>query len=511
MSRPLARLALCLSAMFALASPTWAQDGLTLDTRDGAVQGTTVADGKVQAFLGLPYAAPPVGDLRWRAPQPETGWTGVRDAGRYRAHCLQSSSYDDMSFIDGPASEDCLYLNVFRPTDAPPGARLPVMVWIHGGGYQAGAASEARHWGAFLPQRGVILVTLNYRLGLFGFLTSPQLDAEAGSSGNYGLMDMVAALSWVKADIAAFGGDPSNVTIFGESAGAYSVSFMMGAPSARGLFQKVIGESGAALGPRFATPLAKQEQINAPLLLALGGPSLTDLRAVPAQTLLNRAIQAHADLQPVVDGQFIAEPLAATYAAGRQAHVPLLAGWNRDEGGYVPGGATVQSWAAEAKARFGDRADAVLALYPAATDVQAARAKADYQADNFIACATWTWIDAQRRTGGAPIYRYQFDLAAPKSQFHDETAFHSDDIEYVFGTLDSRPVAAWRAEDRQLSRQIMAYWTNFAKTGDPNGAGLPVWPAFSATGQVLHLDQTINVQRDDHKARCEFLNNQAKP
>ena len=447
-----------------------------------------------------------MGPLRWKAPQPEAAWGGVRDASRFGPHCLQSHAYPDMSFADGAASEDCLYLNVYRPAGARPGAKLPVMVWIHGGGYAGGAASEPRHWGAALPRDGVILVTVNYRLGLFGFLTSPELTREAGASGNYGLEDMVAALRWVKSNVAAFGGDPANVTLFGESAGSFAVSTLMAAPPARGLFQKAIGESGGAFGAHAPAPLSAREQKDAALLAQLGGPTLDAARAVPAQALLDRYVAAGApSLGPVVDGHFLTEPPSDAFAAGRQAHIPLLAGWNRDEAAAAVKSMTAETWTAFARQKFGDKAPAFLALYPGASDAQATRSAIDFRSDGFIVCSTWTWIDAHRRTGGSPIWRYQFDLAAPKSRFHEAVAFHSDEIEYVFGALDSRPEAKWRDEDRVLSGQVMRYWTNFARTGDPNGAGLPVWPRFDATGKVIHLDDPITANHDERAAECAFV------
>jgi para-nitrobenzyl esterase len=494
-------------ALFA-AAPVSAAGEPIVATRDGAVRGEPIADGKVDAFLGLPYAAPPVGPLRWRSPQPEAAWRGVRDASRFGPHCLQTHVFDDMVFSDGAPSEDCLYLNVYRPAHARPGARLPVMVWIHGGGYMGGAASEPRHWGSALPREGVVLVTLNYRLGVFGFLALPELTREAGGSGAYGLEDMVAALRWVKDDIAAFGGDPANVTLFGESAGSFAVSTLMASPEAKGLFQKAIGESGGAFGFYAPQPLATQEKFGTAIVERLGGGALDTLRALPAEDLLARYAKAGSPrFTPAIDGRVLVESVADAYAAGRQAHIPLLAGWNRDE---IPMGlekpTTASSWQAAAKTRYGDRADAFLTLFPGGSDAQAQRSATDAASDGFIICQTWDWIEAHRRTGGAPIWRYQLDLAAPPSRFHPiEAAFHSDDIEYVFGVLDSRPGAHWREVDRKLSDEMMRYWTNFARTGDPNGPGLPRWPQFGASGRVQRLDAITASAPDDRAAACGFL------
>jgi para-nitrobenzyl esterase len=490
-------------------------DPLKVKIEQGQIHGKLINDQKVRAFLGIPYAAPPVGDLRWKAPASPSHWKGVRDATQYGAHCMQSHIFDDMIFQDSGPSEDCLYLNVFAPSDANPRTKLPVMFWIHGGGHNAGSASEPRHNGDFLPTKGVVLVTINYRLGVFGFLATSNLAKESGgAAGNYGLMDMVAALQWVKENITRFGGDPGNVTIFGESAGSTAVSALMAAQPARGLFQKAIGESGAALeigshGPEELETVEKHEQA---WVESLGATSLTpmtlvQLRALPTETILAAANAKGAPSFPqVVDGRFLTEPVADTYAAGRQAHVPLLAGWNRDEFFFPSLGMTADKWKANAATKFGDHASEFLSVYPGDSDEQAVRSAIDYNSDTFIAFSTWKWVQAQVKTGDALVYRYHLELAATPSKFHPGSyAFHSDDIEYVFGTLDTRPGAVVRPEDRKLSEEMMDYWTNFAKTCDPNGAGLPEWPRFDKTGKVIHLDSAITARPDTTQARYEFL------
>ncbi|MFP5210935.1 MAG: carboxylesterase/lipase family protein [Acidobacteriota bacterium] len=483
---------------------------LTVKTAQGKVHGKTINDGKVRAFLGLPYAAPPVGDLRWKPPEPPAPWKGVRDATRYGARCEQGHVFSDMVFQDDGPSEDCLFLNVFIPANVKAHSKLPVMFWIHGGGYVGGSASEPRHDGDFLPTKGVVLVTINYRLGVFGFLATTDLAKESdGSAGNYGLMDMVAALHWVKDNIANFGGDPANVTIFGESAGSFAVSTLMAAAPARGLFAKAVGESGGALnvgGPGTDT-LEAREQKDDEWVASLGVSTLSQLRALPAATILDAALKKGAGpFWPIVDGRLLTEPIAETYAEGKQARVPLLAGWNRDENSSMAKGMTAEKWATFAKDHFGVHAAQFLDLYPGNTDEQAVRSAIDYGSDTFIAFSTWRWVEAQLKTGDAPIYRYHFELAAPPSKYHPGWyAFHSDDIEYVFGTLDTRPGADWRPEDRKLSEQMMSYWTNFAKTGDPNGTGLPEWPRYDKTGEIIRLDSTITSGLPTTQARYEFL------
>ena len=469
----------------------------------------------VRAFLGIPYAAPPVGDLRWKAPQPAAKWKGVRDATNFGAHCAQNHVFDDMIFQDSGPSEDCLYLNVYAPADASSKSALPVMFWIHGGGFSGGSGDEPRHNGDFLPTKGVVLVTINYRLGVFGFLATPDLAKEAGgAAGNYGLLDMVAALQWVHDNIAKFGGDAGNVTIFGESAGSMAVSTLVAAQPARGLFEKAIGESGGALGvgARGTEEQQKQEEREQAWVESLSatnpaGTSLAALRAMPTDEILAAAAKKGGPGFPtVVDGRLLTEPVADTYAAGKQAHVPLLAGWNRDEFPYLSIGMTADKWKKFAAQHFGDHASEFLAVYPGDSDEQAVRSAIDYGSDNFIAFSTWKWIQAQVKTGDSPVYRYHLELAAPPSKFHPGSyAFHSDDIEYIFGTLDTRPGAVWRPEDRKLSEEMMGYWTNFAKTGDPNGAGLPEWPRFDKTNELIHLDSTITASPDTTQARYQFL------
>ncbi|HTW79439.1 MAG TPA: carboxylesterase/lipase family protein [Terracidiphilus sp.] len=506
-------LVVCFAALpcFLLAfSAAASADPLTVKTAQGKVHGKTINDGKVRAFLGLPYAAPPVGDLRWKAPQPPASWKKTRNATNFGHHCVQGRVFDDMVFQDAGESEDCLYLNVYAPAKIRGHKKLPVMFWIHGGGFSGGSADEPRHNGDFLPLKGVVLVTINYRLGVFGFLTLADLATEAeGSTGNYGMLDQVAALQWVHDNIAGFGGDPDNVTIFGESAGSFAVSALMASPTTRGLFAKAIGESGGALntGALVDNDLKAIETRNLTWMTTLGISSLPDFRKMPAETLLEDSHQHGAPrFGIVVDGDFLTEPVADVYADGSQAHVPLLAGWNHDEISGLANGMTVAKWKEFAQTTYGDNADQFLALYPGNTDEEAQRSAIDYGSDSFIAYSTWQWIEAHVKTGNAPVYRYRFDLAATPSKFHPGTfAFHSDDIEYVFGTLDTRPGFNVSPDDRKLSDEIMDYWTNFAKTGDPNGGNLPQWPRYDKTGKIIFLDKDITSGEPTTTARYQFM------
>jgi para-nitrobenzyl esterase len=499
-------------------------DSLVVKTSDGKVHGKLLSNGVVRAFQGIPYAAPPVGDLRWKAPQPAKAWKGKLDATKYGHHCAQNHVFDDMVFQesatpDDKGSEDCLTLNVYTPEKSK--GKLPVMFWIHGGGYSGGGSSEPRHNGDFMPTKGVVLVTINYRLGVFGFLALPELAAEqGGTSGNYGMMDMVAALQWVKKNIAEFGGDPSNVTIFGESAGSFAVSTLMAAPSAQGLFAKAIGESGGALttGALEMETLAVRGPKEDEWMKTTGAKSLAELRALSTDKILEFAgKKGTISFSPVLDGKFLSEPVLKIYEEGRQAKVPLLAGFNRDEGFFLSNGMTVDKWKAMGAQRFPENIELFFKLYPGTSDTEAIRSATDFGGDSFIAYGTWKWIEVDRKTGDKDVYRYKLDLAAPPSKFHPGSyAFHSDDIEYIFGTIDTRPGATWRPEDRVLSDQMMSYWTNFAKKGDPNGVDskgqpLPNWPKYGEGDPVLHLDNPITSRPDENRARYEFwMNNEKK-
>jgi para-nitrobenzyl esterase len=493
-----------------------AQSSLQVKTASGMVEGKEV--GPVHAFLSIPYAAPPVGDLRWKAPMPPPKWDGVRKATEFGSHCMQGDIYGDMVFPDPGGSEDCLSLNVWVPTK-PSQTKLPVMVWIYGGGFVAGGTSEPRQHGEVLAQQGVIVVSMNYRLGVFGFLVHPELAKESGhnSAGNYGLLDQLAALRWVHENIAAFGGDQGNVTIFGESAGSFSVSAQMASPLAKGLFQKAIGESGAAFsttGLAFEPLAAREEKDLKDVTAKLGVSTLKELRAISAEKLLEVYGKRGPNgfrFGPDVDGYFLPESVPAIFAAGEQNDVPLMAGWNHDEVGVSqvpPDKSAIEALKAEADKSFGAKAGEFLKLYPGETEAQARRSLADFGADHFIAFATWRWLEAQSKTGKRPVYRYRFDLPFPTDpKDPPQGAYHSMEIEYVFGQLDSKAGVTWRPEDRQLSAEMQKYWANFARSGDPNGPGLPKWPVYSAADgwQVMHLDAQSAAHKDDLRARYLFL------
>jgi para-nitrobenzyl esterase len=492
-----------------------AQAQTTVKTVAGSVRGATIANGAIRVFKSVPFAAPPVGELRWQAPRPVAPWTGVRDATAFGPACVQAKMFSDINFPN--VSEDCLTLNIWTPAKAA-GDALPVMVWIHGGGFAAGGGAEPRHDGEAFARKGIVLVSINYRLGIFGFFSHPELTKESGrnASGNYGLLDQVAALRWVQENIAAFGGNPKNVTIFGESAGSFSVSGLVASPLTKGLVHKAIGESGAfftGTGGTLATPARDvSEQAGAKFGASIGCDTLAALRAKPAQELLETASKARFSAAANIDGSFLPESVESIYAAGRQLHIPLLAGWNADEMRRSvtarPQKPTPQSFTEEVRKRFGAAADAVLKEYPATTPEEALESAASFASDSFISYATWKWIEAHAATAGTPVYRYSFDRKIPVEPGTGATAAdigarHAGEIEYVFGALAlSLPKVPWGADDRTLSDAMTTYWANFARTGDPNGGGLPAWPRYEAsTRRVMHLDTTIKATPDTFRPR----------
>jgi para-nitrobenzyl esterase len=493
-------------------------------TEAGAVEGTASADGKVQIFKGIPYAAPPVGPLRWKEPQPVAAWQGTRKATEFASHCMQGPVYDDMVFPDPGMSEDCLYLNVWTPK-ASSDAKLPVMVWIHGGGFQAGAASEPRQNGEVLAHKGVVVVSMNYRLGIFGFFSHPELTQESPhhASGNYAFLDQAAAVQWVQKNIAAFGGDPSNITIFGESAGSFSVCALMASPVSKNLIKQAIGESGAFFSRTLtAKPLAESEKAGADFAKEVNTTTLEQLRAIPAQELLDDATKNKNFFRfwPNIDGYFFPENPADIYAKGNQAHVPLLAGWNHDEGNYHgffgPDAVTKENYEKKVNEQFGSNAAEALKLFPDGSDEQIKASAGLLSTAGFIGYSTWKWLEMQTKLGNVPVYRYRFDEAPPiprsgPAAGEAPTAYHSAEIEYVFEVLDSKTVDSkkieWSAADRKVSDQMSSYWTNFAQKGDPNGPGLPKWPKYSAKSgsQTMYLSGDSKATPDQQKAQYAVL------
>ena len=486
-------------------------------TKQGLIEGVVSADGKVRTYKGVPFAAAPVGALRWKPPQPAPAWTGVRPAIEYGPRPMQGRIYDDMVFRDAGPSEDCLYLNIWIPEELPR-TKLPVMVWIFGGGFNAGSTSEPRQDGGNLCKKGVIVVSMNYRLGIFGFMAHPELtqESEHQASGNYGLMDQIAALAWVRDNIAGFGGDPNNVTLFGESAGATSVSAVMASPQGRNLIHRAIGQSGSILENPPLKTLADAETLAVAFTISrLGTSSLPALRAMSAREILDATLEApRPRFRPITDGFVLPASSLSLYSSGHQAHVPLLAGFTRDEGRYSSffegQPATLINYIAEAKKRFGTEADTFLKLYSAQTDAEARRAAQDYAGDRSTGNRVWKLLELHRSTGKAPVYRFRFDQTLPLTPGApldaEPLAPHAADIEFVFRVLSARDLP-WRPEDHELSELMASYWANFAKRGNPNGSGLPLWPQYNeASGfSVMHLGTPAQATPDADRARYEFI------
>lgn len=491
-----------------------------VELRSGKLVGKLAsADGvALHEFFGIPYAAAPVRNLRWKPPQPAGPWHGLRKATAFGPQCMQRAVFDDMVFRSSGMSEDCLHLNVWTP--ATPGNKRPVLVYFYGGGFIAGDGSEPRYDGASLAARGIVTVTVSYRLGVFGFLALPALADESPhhAAGNYGLLDQVAALRWVKANIARFGGDPARVTIGGESAGSISVSALMASGLSKHLIAGAMGESGALIAPIAPLPLADAQRHGQALQRKLGADSLDALRAMPAQKLLQAGSSRMADAMPDIDGYFLKQAPAEIFSRGQQAQVPLLLGSNSQEGDYPAilekQPPTPANYRGALQRIFGDKAEQALALYPGSNDAGVKRSATALAGDLFIAHSTWEWMALNRETNARPTWFYYFDRARPTKREPrldkkpESGAVHSAEIEYALGNLDGNRVFAWTAADRATSKAMEGYFANFIKTGNPNGEGLPSWPAAAKkNGGVLRqvIDATPHTRVDHGGARQAFL------
>ena len=471
----------------------------------------------VRAYKGIPYAAPPIGPLRWRPPEPVAPWTELRPTHGFGAHSLQGVVWDDIDLNGAGGSEDCLYLNIWTPAAPGENARLPIMVWIHGGGFVVGSGAEPRYDGARLAARGIVVVTVNHRLNALGFLAHPELSAESDhrASGAYGMLDLVAALKWVKRNIAAFGGDPDRVTIAGESAGSHAASALMASPLAKGLFARVIGESGAMFASPSRAPASLEEAEAAGLdfMRKVGAQSLAELRAAPADAIL--AAAPGLGFRPIIDGWFLPRSPAEIFAAGEHSDVPLMAGWNKDEGfnfTLLQGDDAERAYGDLARAIFGERTEEALRHYPdGSRDTAHASARA-LGGDLVIIHPTWAWIEAQKQTGRADLFRFRFDRAplTPQGWFgerssRDAGAFHAGELLYVFDNLHAHP---WLIDhdDRALAKLASSYWVNFVTNGDPNEPGLPRWPSYRSEGApVMTLDTPHNTGPEEWRERHMFL------
>lgn len=495
-------------------------------TKAGILQGVT--EGDVSVFKGIPFAAPPVGEFRWRPPQPVTPWEGVRDASKYGPNCAQGGWGAAPGSISEGSSEDCLYLNLWTPAGSKPGAKLPVMVWIHGGGFTGGSGQNS---GDAFAKNGVILVSINYRLGRLGHFAFPALSKEHPEEpkGSYAFMDQIAALQWVKENIDAFGGNPDNVTIFGFSAGGVSVHSLLSIPAAKGLFHKAIGESsGGRDGVLTGRPINKE---NADALYAVSAETiginfakkhgiegtdaaaLAKLRALKVEEIVDGGQETDGQggpriySGPILDGKFVVETSESAYKAGRQAKVPLMIGnCSAEIGGAFVSTSTTKE---QLFAQFGDLEAEAKAAFDPEGDKEFAEVQTKLNTD-------WVWGEPARFTAksfvaaGEPAYLYQFGyvpLAMRERARYG--AGHGSEVSYVFGSLNSRRGATEpTAEEKMLAQIMNAYWTNFAKTGNPNGDGLPVWPQYNPQSEEMldvELDGKVIGKKDPRKARFDVI------
>ena len=483
--------------------------GLLVDTLSGTVEGVQIEEG-VKAYLGVPYAQPPVGELRWKAPQSVQKWDGVKPCKAFGPDPMQPIIYSDMVFRGAGFSEDCLYLNIWTPAEKQSDS-LPVLLYFNGGGLMAGSGSEPRYDGqAMAAEQGIICVTANYREGVFGFFAHSSLSAESpyGGSGNYGFLDQVAAIDWLRENIRFFGGDPDRITIAGESAGSFSVSLLMASPLSKDKICGAILSSGAELTPYYASSLQEAEAQGEQRLQSVGLSSIADARALSAyslQTLLPPRGMASA----VLDGYFLGEQPDSIYAAGKQARVPLLAGWNSLEG--TLRGKTINEVLPSLQERFGDWTGIILEAYGIKSNKDVVSEPGNNLAsDLFTGFPTWKACDYHAGTSGQNVWRYFFRLPRPlagKEAVDGKVeraagAVHSADIEYAMGNLSSNRTYCWTEDDYATSRLFMAYYANFCKSGDPNGEGLPEWKDLRSEGSpVLQL----GVIDEEGKLSCYSL------
>lgn len=505
--------------------------------KTGMIEGNYDTKTGLQEYLGIPYAQPPVGELRWKAPQALEAWDGVKETKRFGPRAVQAPVFGDMNFRSNGISEDCLYLNVWTPANRNTSG-LPVLVYFYGGGFVAGDGSEPRYDGASMAQKGMVAVTVNYRLNIFGFLAHPELSAESPykGSGNYGLLDQQAALQWVHDNIAAFGGDPERVTIAGESAGSISVSAQMASPLSKDLIAGAIGESGASIKPTLPPiPLKEAEQVGLDFAKNAGYPSLKELRALSTREVYEIYQESRRFGFPVtIDGYFLPKTLPEIFEAGEQAQVPLLLGWNSAE---IPGMAFMQgqpyeeaAYIAKVKEAYPDDHEAVLKMYPHGSKKEIEYSATALASDRFIAYSTWKWFDLHRKNSDEPVYRYLYSKLRPPLVDQSRTsalaggtverdpnapeapkpigAPHACEIEYCMGNLHLVDDYAWTKDDYKVSEMMQNYFANFIKNGNPNGENLVTWPAAGAqetTPPVMIIDTECKVEQAKNDARYEFL------
>lgn len=501
----------------------------TVRTHDGLISGTTSPNSTVHIFRGIPFAAPPIGPLRWKAPQPVTPWKGIRKCDAFGPSPMQAKPvpfgvYTSEFLIPAqPISEDCLYLNVWTAATSP-AERRPVLVFIYGGGFTSGGSACPIYDGEAMAGKGVVFVSINYRVGIFGFFCHPELSSESGrhASGDYGLMDQIAALKWVKQNIAAFGGDPSNVTIAGQSAGSMSVNCLVASPLAKGLFHRAIGESGANIVKGlFPGPTLQQaEQDGLQVAARLHAGDLSALRALPAEQLL----QFNSGRGIVVDGYVLPEPIGKIFREQRYNKCDLLTGWNQDDWFLFGPPKTAAQFRQQLQQQFGAAADTALQCYPAPDDATALTSQENLVRDQLFAIQNYSWANLQSADRQHHVFVYRFRRRPPATgDFVKYGAFHTAEVPYAYDNLSfvNRP---WQPVDHQLAETMSSYWANFARTGNPNGAGtpdgtglpnsagnpnstgLPQWPSYNLpAGTTMILDENPHTATLPDKATLDFI------
>lgn len=504
---------------------------------NGVIEGNFDTKTGIQTYFGVPFAKPPVGELRWKAPQPIGNWMGVKETKKFGPRPIQSIVFGDMNSRSNGLSEDCLYLNVWTPAKRNT-KDLPVLVYFYGGGNVAGDASEPRYDGESMAKKGIVVVTCNYRLNIFGNFAHSELSAEAPykASGNYGYFDQIAALKWVQKNIATFGGDPKKVTIAGESAGSISVSYQMASPLAKGLIMGAIGESGAGINPTMApVTLVEAEKQGAEFAKNAGVSTLKGLRALSTREVYEMYGESKRFGFPVVlDGYFMPKTLPQIFGAKEQAQIPLLLGWNSAE---IPGQAFMQgqpykdeNFVSRVKKEYPSDFEEVLKLYPHGSEKEIELSATALSADRFIAYSTWKWFDLHRNNSSQPVYRYLYSKLRPAlvdnsmasglaggTEKKDQNipkppqavgAPHACEIEYCMGNLHLIKEYAWTADDFKVSDTMLNYFANFIKTGNPNGAKLPEWTVAKAgdlTPPVMVIDTESRTEKAQNDARYLFL------
>lgn len=525
-----------LAALLFASQVVWAQsnDAFNVQTKvkNGIIEGSYDTRDGIQTYLGIPFAKPPVGDLRWKAPQPLDNWEGVKETKKFGPRPVQAIVFGDMKSESDGVSEDCLYLNVWTPAKRNT-TGLPVLLYYYGGGNVAGDGSEPRYNGRSMAKKGIVVVTVNYRLNIFGFLAHPELSKEASykASGNYGMLDQAASLKWVEENIAAFGGDPKKITIAGESAGSIAVSMQMASPLSRGRIAGAIGESGAGIHPTMAPiSLQEAEKTGENFVKRAGYSSIKALRALSTREIYEIYTESQRFGFPIViDGHFLPKTLPEIFEAGEQAQVPLLLGWNNAE---IPGYAFTQGpyskevYLAKVKEAFPDTYEEALKLYPYSNDKEIEWSATDLASDRFIAYSTWKWFDLHRKHSDKSVYRYLYSKLRPPLKDQNLVAGlaggtnsgpaappaigapHACEIEYCMGNLHLVTDFAWTADDYKVSATMQEFFANFIKTGNPNGEKLPQWPNAEPKDDapsVMVIDVESKAVKAQNDARYRFL------